>query len=128
MDSYVRDLKFYLERTGDEGPPLDLYETDDLLVFEFDLPGIDTEEVDVEVLDDLLVIEGSRRDAETDKKGMRYICMERYRNYFRREVKIPVSVNALQGKAVYNQGVLKIAFPKVHEHSIKIRIEKKEDS
>lgn len=128
MDSYARDLKFYLGKTGDEGPPLDLYETDDLLVFEVDLPGIDTDEVEVEVLDDMLIIEGSRRDSDNEKKGMRYICMERYKNYFRREIRIPVPVSALQGKAVYSHGVLKIAFPKAREHSVKIRIEKKEEN
>lgn len=124
----MRDLKFYLGKASDEGPPLDLYETDEFLVFEFDLPGVDTDEVQVEVMDNVLTLEGNRKGPDNENINMRYVCMERYGNYFRREVAIPVPVKAHEGKAEYRHGVLKIVFPKASQSSVKIRIVKKDDN
>jgi len=128
MESYVKDLKFFLGRTADEGPPLDMYESEECLVLEFDLPGIDTDQVSVEIVDDTLIIEGNKMGTENENKDLRYVCMERSRNCFHREVSIPVAISAEEGKAEYKHGVLKIVFPKARQCSVKIRIEKKENS
>ena len=41
-------------------PPMDLVETDDHLVLRADLPGLDSDDVDIEVKDGVLTISGER--------------------------------------------------------------------
>jgi HSP20 family protein len=126
MQQYVKEAKFYFSRQSAGEPLLDAYETDDRLVFEIDLPGINPEDIDIRVFEDFLVIEGARYDADQDLKGCRYICMERCMESFKRIVKIPAAINPQGGKASYRNGVVKIIFPKVEEEVIRIEIERQE--
>lgn len=103
-------------------PLLDLYETKEEIVVEIDLPGIGTDDVLVKVFEDLLIIEGIKREVEEERK-IRYICMERNFESFRRMIRLPVAVNSTAGKAVYSEGVLKLTFPKIKEKVFKIKIE-----
>jgi HSP20 family protein len=115
-------MYFHREATG-APPPVDLYETDHSLVLEMDLPGIDPGDVLIKVYEDVIIIEGVKRE-KIEEKGFRYICMERNFESFRRMIKIPIPVNSKEGKASYNSGVLTVTFPKVRERVIKIKIEK----
>lgn len=102
---------------------LDLYETEDELVVEMDVPGISQKDIVINVFDDMLVVEGARRK-EYEGKRLKYICLERNFESFRRVVRIPVHVDCMNAKASYNEGVLKITFPKLGGKVIKIKIEK----
>ncbi|MBF0539324.1 MAG: Hsp20/alpha crystallin family protein [Nitrospirae bacterium] len=105
-------------------PPVDIYETADLLVFEIDLPGIEPDEVVIRVIDDNVVLEGVKRERPGGGAGCRFLCMERCLESFRRVIKIPVAVDASSGKAVYCGGVVRLTFPKSENREILIRIEK----
>lgn len=103
-------------------PPIDLYETDEHVVIEMDIPGIDKDDVLIKVLEDLVIIEGVKKERE--KKGkIRYICMERNFESFRRIIRLPVTVNSMAGKAMYSEGVLRLALPKVRGKVFKIKID-----
>jgi HSP20 family protein len=104
-------------------PLLDLYETDDNIVIEMDLPGINPEDVLIKVFDEVVVIEGIKRATEEERR-VRYICMERNFESFRRILRLPVSVDSMAGRAVYSDGVIKLTLPKVREKVYKIKIEK----
>lgn len=104
-------------------PLLDMYETDDSLILEMDLPGIDPEDVLIKVYDEIIVIEGIKREKREEKR-LKYLCMERSFESFRRTVKIPVHVDSTAGKASYNDGVIIVIFPKIKDKVVKIRIEK----
>jgi HSP20 family protein len=104
-------------------PLLDMYETDNSLILEMDIPGIDPEDVLIKVYDDIIIIEGIKREKH-EKKGFKYLCMERSFESFRRMFKIPVPVDSTAGKAVYNDGVIIVIFPKIKDKVVKIRIEK----
>ncbi len=105
-------------------PMVDLYEAEGYLVFKIDLPGIDLEDVVIKVYDDMLVIEGKRKE-EREEKRLNYICMERNLEGFRRILQIPVPVVRSEGKAVYADGVITLSFPKAGDRGTKIAIEKK---
>lgn len=104
-------------------PLLDLYETEEHIVLEMDVPGINPEDVLIKVLDDIVVIEGIRRK-EYEGGRLKFICMERNLESFRRIVGIPAPVESGNGKASYNEGVLRITLPKVRDKVFKIKIEK----
>ena len=118
------NVTMYLHReaTGTP-PPVDVYETGDSLVLEMDLPGMDPGDVLIKVHEDVIIIEGVKRQ-KSEEKGFRYICMERNFDSFRRMIAIPVPINSTEGKAVYAGGVLTLTFPKARERVIKIKIEK----
>ncbi len=125
MKSVLKGLLFYEAETCG-GPLIDLYETDEDVVFEIDLPGIEPANVSIKVYEDLLIIEGVRNAEEKSASGeIKYLCMERGIKDFRRVMKIPVHVNTTAGDAIYNNGVMTITFPKLKGKVIKINIERK---
>ena len=119
----LRSGLYFHKETAGYLPLLDLYETDDSLILEMDLPGINPEDVLIKVYKDLLIIEGIKRKTP-EEKGFRYLCMERRFESFRRMVKIPIPVNSAGGKATYTDGVVIVTFPKINDRVIKIKIEK----
>jgi HSP20 family protein len=112
-------------QTGTEGvlPLMDLYEMEDSLIFDIDLPGVNPDDVLIKVYGDIVIIEGIKRESKEERR-LRYICMERSFESFRRIIKIPVPVDTTAGRAWYREGVLTLRFPKVPDRVIKIKIEK----
>lgn len=94
-------------------PPVDIYETEDRVVFEMDVPGTDPEDISVKIFRELIVIEGKRREINEEAGALNYFCIERISKGFRRVLTIPVSADIMTGKATYNKGVLKIVFEKI---------------
>ncbi len=118
-----RNVLYLHSETSESLPFLDLYETESDLVLEMDLPGIDPEDVLIKVYEDIIIIEGIRREQRREK-SIKYICMERNFDSFRRIVDIPVPVRISEGKASYNDGVITLIFPKIKDRVVKIRLEK----
>jgi HSP20 family protein len=108
-----------------ERPIADLYETDEHFVVEVELPGIEPSHISLRVYEDLLVIEGVRMEAldESGSGMVRFLCVERGMQSFRRILKIPIQVDTVGGRAFYRNGVLTVTFPKLKGKVIKIPIE-----
>ena len=119
----VRHALYFQRETTGPLPLLDLYETERDLVLEVDLPGINPEDVLIKVYEDIIIIEGIKKEIR-EEKMFNYLCMERSFESFRRIVEIPVPVRTHEGKASYNDGVITLTFPKIRDRVIKIRIEK----
>lgn len=122
----MRNVLFFQRESSGPLPLVDLYETEDHLVLEMDLPGIDPDDVLLKIYEDVIIIEGIKRERLKGKK-YRYICMERSFENFRRTIRIPVSVDPAAGKAVYSNGVITLTLPKAKEKVVEIKIENKED-
>lgn len=121
-----RNLFFYEVKTYKE-PLIDLYETEDELIFKIDIPGIDIRNISIKVYEDLLIVEGLlvTDKEECSEEGLKYLCMERNLKTVRRVIRIPISVNTVAGAAFYENGVVTIKFPKLKDKLIKIKIEKR---
>jgi HSP20 family molecular chaperone IbpA len=121
-----RNLFFYEVKSYKE-PLIDLYETEDELIFKIDIPGIDIRNISVKVYEDLLIVEGLLLvgKEECSEEGLKYLCMERNIKTVRRVIRIPIPVNTVAGTAFYENGVVTIKFPKLRDKLIKIKIEKK---
>lgn len=126
MQDSMRELKFLFASHGTAEPPVDIYETDTELICEIDLPGVEPDEVRIQVYDNLLMIEGGRAEVGEDFGSFRFLCMERSMERFRREIKVPVAVDASKGVATYRQGVVRIVLPKMQETVIQIRVERQD--
>lgn len=89
----------------------DLFEDKNDLVVRLELPGMEKEDIDIEVSGDSLVISGEKRFEEESTEG-RWRVMQCAYGAFRRVVPLPVPVLADKANATYKNGVLKLKLPK----------------
>jgi len=95
-------------------PPLDLFETSSEIIIEIDLPGISADDISVQFIEGTLILEGRARK-EMPEKSVRFLCMERVFDRFRRVLRVPVPVDAGSANASLENGVLTVTFTKVSE-------------
>jgi len=101
---------------------IDVYEEGGNIVAEMNLPGIDSDKVDISVVDHHLKVKGSREE-EKERKEKNYYSKEIRRGSFERVVRIPDDVDADKATADYKDGVLKISLPKKEgEKAKKVKI------
>jgi HSP20 family protein len=91
-------------------PPVNVWEQDDALKVELELPGVKNEQIEVSVAGDDLSIKVTRPDVDQD--GVTYHRRERPVGSFSRVVHLPVQVNADRVEADLRDGVLTITLPK----------------
>jgi HSP20 family protein len=89
----------------------DVFEDDDKVVVRLEAPGMRREDFHVELDGDVLLVRGEKRFEREAGKG-RYRVMQCAYGTFRREVALPVPVQADQTRASYRDGVLRIELPK----------------
>jgi HSP20 family protein len=92
-------------------PMLDAWETDDALVYAFDLPGVAPDGITVEAEDGALTVTAERSRSE-EVSGEHFHRLERRHGTFSRTVGLPQGVSEDAIKASYNDGVLEIRVPK----------------
>lgn len=92
-------------------PSADIYESDDELVVNLDLPGIDPKMVDVRVENNVLTIRGERQFNQK-QASENYHRVERSYGAFGRSFTLSTSVNPEKIRASYESGVLTIVMPK----------------
>ena len=120
------ELKFPRIRT----PRMDIYEKDDKVVAEVELPGVDPKNIEVEVKDNVLSISARGRE-EKEEKGKGYYRREMGERYFKRQVLLPTEVIEEKAEAEYENGILRVTIPKAKpkeekEKKIKIKVKTKE--
>ncbi len=99
-------------------PSVDIYEKDDKLCIEAELPGFDKEHIKVDVKGRLLTIGGQRVSSEEVAEENKYRS-ERHYGSFERSFKLPFEVNEEQINARYKDGVLTLLVEKPEEQKAK---------
>jgi HSP20 family protein len=92
-------------------PAMDLLETEDHFVLRADLPGMDQDDVKIELEDTTLTVSGERK-AEHESNGEGYYRLERAFGAFSRSLTLPDGVDADGVQAHFDRGVLEIRVPK----------------
>ena len=114
MDRMLEDAFIVPREGGAEGwggPAVDVYEEGETLVVEAHLPGIKTEDLDVNVERGVLTISG-KTESEQEHKERNYLVREKRSGRFSRSLQLPVTYTADPNEATYEQGVLRLVFPK----------------
>jgi HSP20 family protein len=96
-------------------PALDLAEQDDRLLVTVELPGMETQDIDLNLQGDLLTIKGERK-LEKEESNRRYHRREQAYGSFTRSLRLPCAVNGEKVKANMKNGVMTITLPKAAEH------------
>jgi HSP20 family protein len=96
---------------GRWSPPLDLIERTDSYVLKVDLPGMQAEDVALQIEDNVLTLSGARkREAGADTAA--YHHSERPFGSFARAITLPKGVESEGVTAAFADGVLEITIPK----------------
>jgi HSP20 family protein len=114
------DDEFYLPTHSWSMLGGDVFEDERRLVVRLEVPGMDKDEFDIEVLDDALVVSGEKRFERESSEG-RYRMLQCAYGSFRRVVPLPAPVLADASKASYKAGVLKIELTKAKQGKPKVQ-------
>ncbi len=91
-------------------PAIDVRQCDGSLVVTAELPGLKKEDVNIQVKDDNLILEGERRrEHKEDHEG--FHRTERSYGRFYRSIPLPEGAKAEEVKAELADGVLKVSMP-----------------
>lgn len=92
-------------------PCVDMCETPEAFIVEVELPGMQREDVHIEMEGDTLRITGERR-ATSEHQERNYYRMERSYGRFERQVQLPGTVAREAIRADFDAGILVITLPK----------------
>ena len=104
--------------------PVDIYETEESLVVAAPVPGVKPEDVEISISGDTLTIKGETKSEEKLERE-NYIRQERRYGSFCRAVALPNGLDRDKAEAGFEDGVLKVTFPKseaVKPKSIKVQV------
>lgn len=92
-------------------PIIDLVESEGILTIKAEIPGIDPEDLDISITDDILTIKGEMKQ-EFIEESENYHRIERSYGTFSRSFQLPCRVRVDEIEASYQRGVLRIVMPK----------------
>ena len=92
-------------------PAVDVEETDEAIYVHAEMPGVEPEDVDVSIRDNVLTLRGEKHHDEPDKPE-NYHRIERRWGSFSRELALPADVDTSRVEAKAHNGVLTITLPK----------------
>jgi HSP20 family protein len=119
LDRYGRSSRGTLAKSddktfevGDWMPVVDIDETDNEFIVKVELPGVEKNDVNVNIENSTLTIRGEKKNSTEDKKRHRVECSY---GTFVRSFTLPQAIDTKKVEAKYNKGVLNLTIPKVEE-------------
>lgn len=95
-------------------PAINIWEKDGAALVRAELPGIDPENIDISITDNMVTISGTKK-AQDLKEGENYLRQERIPGGFQRSIQMPFRVDAKGVEAKYEKGVLSLSLPRAQE-------------
>lgn len=104
-------------------PAFDVTETNDEIRVKAELPGMNTENIDVNLTGNLLTVKGEKKE-EHEEKGENTHRVERSFGTFSRSFRLPSEVDPDKVEASYKDGVLSLKLPKTEAgKNIKVQVQ-----
>lgn len=107
-------------RFGENYLALDVNETEDNYLIEADLPGINSENINVTVHDDVLSIVAEMPEQTVEHEGQKSLIRERRYGRYSRSIRLPGAVDSDNVQAEFVDGTLKLTLPKTEDSRIKV--------
>jgi HSP20 family protein len=103
---------------------MNVSETDKEVRITAELPGVNEQDVEVTLDDDMLTIRGEKKFERRDEKE-NFHFVERSFGTFQRTIRLPFTANPDQVQARFDHGVLTVTVPKVkgQEHTRRIQVQ-----
>lgn len=128
FDDLVRRFEDLLPREATQRlflPAVNVSEDDTHVLVTAEIPGMDPNDLKVELRDNVLTISGEKKE-EKEEKGESLHRIERSFGSFSRSVTLPAEVKDEGAEAKFKNGVLSLKMPKVEsakKKSIEIKVE-----
>lgn len=101
-------------------PRVDVSETDEAFIVSAELPGLDENDVEVELANQRLTIKGEKK-IDREEKGKDYHRIERASGSFQRSIDVPYEASIDKVDATFKKGVLTISIPKPKQEKVKVK-------
>ncbi|WP_375484017.1 Hsp20/alpha crystallin family protein [uncultured Mycobacterium sp.] len=88
--------------------PMDAWREGDKFIVEFDLPGVNTDSLDLDVERNVLTVRAERPDLDQNRE---MVSAERPRGVFSRQLFLGENLDTDRIEASYHDGVLRLAIP-----------------
>lgn len=111
FDSFFNDSVGKMENANFFRPAVDVKETETNYELAFALPGLEKEEVKIELKDNRLTVSGEKK-LEKSENNAKYHRVENYYGSFSRSFLMPENVNADGIEATFKNGILTVSLPK----------------
>jgi HSP20 family protein len=108
-------------------PHVEVSERDGKLLVQADLPGMKREDINVQIEQDAIVIQGERKAHQTSNQGGYYRSERSYGSFYR-TIPLPEGTNADSAQASFRDGVLEIELDAPREQQRGRRLEIREGS
>jgi len=116
MSYYISPRRYYAMRRWMAEPaaeaefvlPVDVREEDAAYVISAIVPGLKSEDINIQILDDVVTLEGARQIEDSA-----YLLRELPYGNFRRSLRLPVPVDGEKAEAAVADGLLTLRLPKV---------------
>lgn len=108
-------LSKLFEETNTYVPPVDIWETPDEVVLVASLPGLNVDQIDIQVIEDKLTLAGEQNPVikpSAETKMVQHLQGIRSYGKFSFSFVLPCVVNADQSQAKYENGMLYVRFHK----------------
>jgi HSP20 family protein len=92
-------------------PAANLHVTDEDVIIEMAIPGLNPDDVNISVTGDTVTLSGEVKREKHDQKGKTYV-EEIMEGHFQRSFVLPFPVNADRANAMFENGILKLTLPK----------------
>ena len=120
--SAINDLEKELTRFFNAGasaksrwaPAIDLSESEDGFVLEADLPGLGKDDINLTIEDNVVTLNGERKE-DRKVEGRSYYHYERRYGNFSRSFELPLGIDSEKVVAKFEDGVLRVDIPKLEE-------------
>lgn len=99
-------------------PPVNVYEDDKNLHFEVELPGVEENDIDLEITGNTLRLRAERKQ-DKEVREDNYLRREHRYGMFERAFAVPTGVKTEDVQAKFEKGVLHITLPKAEEAKAK---------
>lgn len=106
---------------------MDIYETDDSVVVEAQVPGVPEDKVDVTVEGNVLTISAAHRETKEEKDKKKTVYKQSRQSAFNYSTSLPRMVDGEKAEAEVDKGVVKVTIPKLEaEKPKRISVKRKE--
>ncbi|PJE59767.1 MAG: heat-shock protein Hsp20 [Candidatus Portnoybacteria bacterium CG10_big_fil_rev_8_21_14_0_10_44_7] len=93
---------------------IDVYQTENDIVIKSTIAGVNPDDLDITITNDMVTIKGTRAKDE-EIKNENYYYQECYWGAFSRSIILPVDVEAERAEAAMKNGILTIRLPKIEK-------------
>lgn len=114
LETIQRQPEWIDEESVEGQLAVDVYEEGDTIVVRSTIAGVEPDDIDVSIVNDMLTLRGERKH-DREVAGREYFFQECYWGAFSRSIILPVEVDIKKIDATIKNGILTVVLPKLKQ-------------